>query len=173
MFLGMELSWSEEEILRKYLPTLKKYGVYFDEEICSLIENCPQNLECRIQAFVGWFLSLEYRAELEGQDLYLPDANEVLTKAFQWEWNSTEFQIERLREAGLVSLDLLIRNKLSKISFFKTVAYDIPHNSSKVRFFHHGEMIWKENIEKLLKVSDLNLIEMYKREVNRYREKQQ
>ncbi len=58
MLWGMKLSWAEEEIIRKYQPILKKYGIYFDEEICSLIEYCPQDLECRIQAFVGWFLSL-------------------------------------------------------------------------------------------------------------------
>ncbi|MGL5944295.1 MAG: hypothetical protein ACRC2S_28770 [Waterburya sp.] len=40
MLWGMELSWTEEEIVRRYEPILKKYEVYFDEEICALIENC-------------------------------------------------------------------------------------------------------------------------------------
>lgn len=70
MLWGMELSWAKEEIVRKYKPILEKYDVYFDEEICSLIEDCPQDLECKIQAFIGWFLSLEYFASLEGKDTF-------------------------------------------------------------------------------------------------------
>ncbi|WP_319419896.1 hypothetical protein [Pleurocapsa sp. FMAR1] len=62
MFWGMELTFAESEILRKYFPILKKYGVYLDEEICDLIENCNNNLESKIQAFIGWFLSLEHSA---------------------------------------------------------------------------------------------------------------
>ena len=171
MLWGMELSWVEEEIIRRYQPTLKKYGVYFDEEICSLIENCPQDLECRIQAFIGWFLSLEYRAVLEDQPLRLPDANETLARAFQEEWKPTEFQTERLLQANLFSVDLAMRNKLAEINFFRVIAYEIPHNSTKIKFFHRGIMIWQEDISNLLKVSNRGLIEMYKFQVRQYKEK--
>lgn len=166
----MELSGTEEEIVRKYQPTLKKYGIYFDEEICSLIENCPQDLEDRIQAFIGWFLSLEYRASLEGNRLNLPDANETLIKAFREEWYPTEFQIERLMEANLFPVDLVMRNKLAQINFFRTIAYEIPHNSYQIKFFDRGVMIWQEDIAKLLKVSNRGLIEMYKFKVRQYKE---
>ncbi|MEM8720680.1 MAG: hypothetical protein AAGE84_15515 [Cyanobacteria bacterium P01_G01_bin.39] len=171
MLWGMELSWTEEEIVRKYQPTLKKYGIYFDEEICSLIENCPQDLEYRLQAFIGWFLSLEYRASLEGNRLNLPDANETLIKAFKEEWHPTEFQIERLLQANLFSVDLAMRNKLAEINFFRGVAYKIPHNSHQIKFFHRGVMIWQEDIAKLLKVSNRGLIEMYKFKVRQDQEK--
>ena len=53
MLWGMELSWVEEEIVRKYKPILKKYGVYFDEEICDLIENCDRDLEGKNTSFYG------------------------------------------------------------------------------------------------------------------------
>jgi hypothetical protein len=170
MLWGMELSWSEEEILRKYQPTLEKYDVYFDEELCDLIENCPQDLECRIQAFIGWFLSLEYWALIENKPLNLPDANETLARAFQEEWKPTEFQKERLLEANLFPLDLAMRNKLAEINFFRAIAYDIPHNSTRIKFFYRGEIIWEEFIFNLLKVSNRGLIEMYKFKVNRYNE---
>jgi hypothetical protein len=170
MLWGMELSWSEEEILRKYQPTLEKYGVYFDEEICNLIENCPQDLECRIQAFIGWFLSLEYWALLEGKHLNLPDANETLAKFFRNEWKPTEFQTERLLQANLFPIDLAMRNKLAEINFFRAIAYEIPHNSTRIKFFYRGEMIWEEYIPELLKVSNRGLIEMYKFRVNQYKE---
>ncbi len=170
MLWGMELSWSEEEILRKYQPTLKKYGVYFDEEICDLIENCPQDLECRIQAFIGWFLSLEYRALLEGKHLNLPDANETLARVFQEEWYPTKFQQERLMQAHLFPADLAMRNKLAEINFFRAIAYEIPHNSNQIKFFYRGVMIWRENIFKLLKVSNRGLIEMYQFQVRQHQE---
>lgn len=168
MLWGMELSWAEEEIIRRYQPTLKKYGVYFDEEICSLIENCPQDLECRIQAFIGWFLSLEYRAAREGKNSNLPDANETLAKALKEEWKPTEFQTERLLQANLFPVGLAMRNKLGEINFFRAIAYEIPHNSNKIKFFHRGVMIWQEDMSKLLKVSNRGLIEMYKFKVREY-----
>jgi len=170
MLWGMELSWSEEEILRKYQPTLEKYGVYFDEEICNLIENCSQDLESRIQAFIGWFLSIEYWAEIKNEPLNLPDANETLAKFFQNEWNPTGFQKERLLQANLYPMDLAMRNKLAEINFFRAIAYEIPHNSNQIKFFHRGTMIWQEDIAKLLKVSNRGLIEMYKFKVNQHNE---
>ncbi len=156
MLWAMELSWAEEEIVRRYQPILQKYSVYFDEEICSLIENCPQDLESRIQAFIGWFLSLEYRNH------NLPDPNETLVRAFKEEWYPTEFQKERLIAVNLFPLDLAMRNKLAQINFFRAIAYNIPHNSTRINFFYRGEMIWEECIPKLLKVSNRGLIEMYK-----------
>ena len=171
MLWGMELSWSEEEIVRKYQPTLKKYGVYFDDEICSLIENCPQDLECRIQAFIGWFLSLEYRASLENKNPNLPDANETLLRALKEEWYPTEFQKKRLLAANLFPADLAMRNKLAEINFFKAIAYEIPHNSTRIKFFHRGQLIWENDINELLKVSNRGLIEMYRFKVRQDREK--
>ena len=168
MFWGMELSWAEEEILRKYQPTLEKYGVYFDEEICSLIENCPQDLECRIQAFIGWFLSLEYRALSKGKNLHLPDANETLARALQEEWQPTEFQTKRLLQANLFPVEVAMRKKLAEINFFKAIAYTISHNSNQIKFFHRGVMIWQEDIANLLKVSNRGLIEMYKFKVRQH-----
>ena len=170
MLWGMELSWAEEEIIRKYKPTLTKYGVYFDAEICSLIENCHQDLECRIQAFIGWFLSLEYRALVEDKKLNLPDANETLVKALTEEWYPTDFQQERLIEAALFPLDIAIRNKLAAINFFKAIAYNIPHDSNRIEFFYRGTVIWETKISEILKVSDRGLIEMYKFKVNQYQE---
>ena len=171
MLWGMELSWAEEEIVRKYQPTFKKYGVYFDDEICSLIENCPQDLECRIQAFIGWFLSLEYRASLENKNPNFPDANETLVRALKEEWYPTEFQKGRLLAANLFPADLAMRNKLAEINFFKAIAYEIPHNSNQIKFFYRGEMIWQEDISELLKVSNRGLIEMYNFQVRQHREK--
>ena len=171
MLWGMELTWTEEEIVRKYQLTFQKYGVYFDEEICSLIENCPQDLECRIQAFIGWFLSLEYRASLEGKNPNFPDANETLVRALKEEWYPTKFQKEKLLAANLFPADLAMRNKLAEINFFKAIAYEIPHNSNQIKFFYRGEMIWQEDISKLLKVSNRGLIEMYNFQVRQHREK--
>ena len=170
MLWGMELSWTEEEIVRKYQPTLKKYGVYFDEEICSLIENCPQDLECRIQAFIGWFLSLEHRALLENKKLNFPDANETLARAFKEEWKPTEYQKRRLLAANLFPADLAMRNKLAEINFFRAIAYEIPHNSTRIKFFYRGQVIWEDNISELLKVSNRGLIEMYKFQVSQHQE---
>lgn len=170
MLWGMELSWTEEEIVRRYEPILKKYEVYFDEEICALIENCHQDLETKIQAFIGWFLSLEYRAMIECKQLNLPDANETLIRALKEEWYPTNFQKERLIEAKLFPLDLAIREKLAKINFFRAIAYEISHNSTRIKFFYRGEMIWEEYIPKLLKVSNRGLIEMYKFKVNQHNE---
>ena len=170
MLWGMELSWTEENIIRRYQPTFKKYGVYFDEEICSLIENCPQDLECRIQAFIGWFLSLEYRAALESRKSNLPDANETLARALKEEWKPTEFQTERLLQASLFPVDLAIRNKLGEINFFRAIAYEILHNSNKIKFFHRGVMIWQEDISNLLKVSNRGLIEMYRFKIREFKE---
>lgn len=170
MLWGMELSSAEEEIVRKYQPTLKKYGVNFDEEICSLIENCPQDLECRIQAMIGWFLSLEYRAAMESTKLNLPNANETLIRAFQDEWKPTEFQTARLIQANLFPVDSAMRNKLGSINFFKAIAYEIPHHSNQIKFFHRGAMVWQEDISQLLKVSNRGLIEMYKFKVRQYQE---
>ncbi len=171
MLWGMELSRSEEEIVRKYQPTLKKYGVYFDDDICSLIENCPQDLECRIQAFIGWFLSLEYRASLENKNPNFPDANETLLRALKEEWYPTEYQKGRLLAANLFPADLAMRNKLAEINFFKGIAYEIPYNSTRIKFFHRGQLIWEDNIKELLKVSNRGLIEMYKFRVRQYQEK--
>ena len=171
MLWGMELSRSQEEIVRKYQPSLKKYGVYFDDEICSLIENCPQDLECRIQAFIGWFLSLEYRALLENKNPNFPDANETLVRALKEEWYPTEFQKGRLLAANLFPADLAMRNKLAEINFFKAIAYEIPHNSTRIKFFHRGQLIWEDNIKELLKVSNRGLIEMYKFKVRQDEEK--
>ena len=170
MLLGMELSWAEEEILRKYQPTLKKYGVYFDEELCSLIENCPQDLECRIQAFIGWFLSLEHRALSEGKILHLPDANETFARALQEEWQPTEFQIQRLLQVNLFPVDTAMRSKLAEINFFKAIAFEIPHNSNQIKFFYRGVNIWQQNTSDLLQVSNRGLIEMYKFKVRQYQE---
>lgn len=170
MLWGMELSFAEEEIIRKYEPILRKYGVYFDEEICDLIENCSQDLECRIQAFIGWFLTLDHFALIEDKKLILPDANETLVMALQKEWYPTDFQKEKLIEAGLFPFDLAIREKLAKINFFKAIAYSTPHNSTRIKFFYRGEMIWEEYIPELLKISNRGLIEMYKFKVNRHNE---
>jgi hypothetical protein len=162
----MELSFIEAEIIHKYLPTLKKYEIYFDEEICDLIENCNQNLESKIQAFIGWFLSLEYRALRDNKKLTFPDANETLVRALKEEWYPTDFQKERLIEVGLFPLDIAMREKLAEINFFRAIAYEIPHNSTKIKFFFRGQMIWEESISQLLKVSNRGLIEMYKFRVN-------
>ena len=170
MLWGMELSFAEEAILRKYQPVLRKYGVFFDESICSLIENCPQDLEYRIQAFVGWFLSLEHRALSENKDLNLPNANETLIRAFKEEWCPTEFQRQRLIEANLFPVELAMRNKLAEINFFKAIAYNIPHNSTRIKFFHRGIDIWSTNISELLQVSNRGLIEMYKFKVRQHQE---
>lgn len=170
MLWGMDLSQAEAEILRRYQPILQKYGVYFDEEICSLIENCPQDLECKIQAFIGWFLSLEYRAFIENKLPRLPDANETLLQALTEEWCPTKFQQERLIAANLFPLDVAMRNKLAKINFFKAIAYDMPHNASRIKFFYRGEVILDEKIDKLLNVSNRGLIEMYKFKVRQKKE---
>lgn len=170
MLWGMELSWAEEEIIRKYKPILKRYGVYFDEEICDLIENCHQDLECKIQAFIGWFLSLEYRASIKGEKPDLPDANETLVTALERGWYPTDFQKEMLIEANLFPVDLAMRDKLAEINFFRAIAYNIPHNSKRIKFFYRGEMIWEEHIPDLLKVSNRGLIEMYKFQVNQHKE---
>jgi hypothetical protein len=170
MFWGMELSFVEVEIIHKYLPTLQKYGVYFDEEICDLIENCHQDLESKIQAFIGWFLSLEYRALIEDKQLILPDANETLVKALKEEWYPTNFQKERLIKAGLFPFEIAIREKLAQINFFKAIAYEIPNNSNIIKFFYRGELIWEEHISKLLKISNRGLIEMYRFQVNQHQE---
>jgi hypothetical protein len=164
MLWGMELSYTEEEILRKYFPVLKKYGVYFDAEICNLIENCNNDLETKIQAFIGWFLSLESKGES------LPDANEILFRALSEGWYPTDFQKERLMEAGLYSCDIAMREKLAKINFFKAIAYNIPHNSKRIEFFYRGEVIWAENITNILEISDRGLIEMYKFKVNQHQQ---
>jgi hypothetical protein len=170
MLWDMELSWTEEEIIRKYEPVLSKYGVYFDQEICDLIENCNQDLESKIQAFIGWFLSLEHRALREDKKLILPDANETLVRALKEEWYPTDFQKERLIEVGLFPFEIAIREKLAEINFFKAIAYDLPHNSTRIKFFYRGEMIWEEYIPELLKLSNRGLIEMYKFKVNRHNE---
>jgi hypothetical protein len=170
MLWGMELSFAEEEILRKYFPVLKKYGVYLDAEICDLIENCNNNLESKIQSFIGWFLSLEYLALIKNEKLVLPDANEILFRALSEEWYPTDFQKERLMEAGLYAWDIAMREKLAKINFFKAIAYNVPHNSKRIEFFYRGEVIWAENITEILKVSDRGLIEMYKFKVNQHQE---
>lgn len=170
MFWGMELTFAEEVILRKYFPILKKYGVYFDEEICDLIENCNNNLESKIQAFIGWFLSLEHSALIKNEELTLPDANEILFRALKEGWNPTDFQKERLMEAGLYSFDTAMGEKLAKINFFKEITYNIPRNSNRIHFFFRGEMIWDEQISELLKVSNRGLIEMYKFKVRQYQE---
>lgn len=166
----MELSWTKEEIVRKYKPIFQKYGVYFDEEICDLIENCDRDLEGKIQAFIGWFLSLEHFVLVKGKKPNLPDANETLIRALAEEWCPTEFQKERLIEAGLFPLDIAMRDKLAQINFFRAIAYNIPNNSKKIKFFYHGEMIWEENIADLLKVSNRGLIEMYKFRVSQHKE---
>lgn len=62
-----------------------------------------------------------------------------------------------------------MRNKLLEINFFREIAYEIPHNSTRINFFYHGEMIWEESISKLLKVSSRGLIEMYKFKVSQYK----
>ncbi|NJL51662.1 MAG: hypothetical protein HC930_04590 [Hydrococcus sp. SU_1_0] len=170
MLWGMELSWTEEEILRKYFPVLKKYGVCFDAEICNLIENCNNNLESKIQSFIGWFLVKEHWALIQNEKLVLPDANEILFRALNEGWNPTDFQKERLMEAGLYSCDIAMREKLAKINFFRAIAYNIPHNSKRIEFFYRGELIWAENITEILKVSDRGLIEMYKFRVNQHQE---
>ncbi|MEY4518608.1 MAG: hypothetical protein RLZZ499_1207 [Cyanobacteriota bacterium] len=170
MLWGMELSYTEEEILRKYFPVLKKYGVYFDAEICDLIENCNNNLESKIQAFIGWFLSLEYWALIENKKLVLPDANEILCQALSEEWYPTDFQKERLMEAGLYAWDIAMREKLAKINFFRAIACNIPHNSKRIEFFYRGEVIWAENITNILEISDRGLIEMYKFKVNQHQQ---
>jgi hypothetical protein len=170
MLWGMELSWTEAEIIRKYKPIFQKYGVYFDEEICDLIENCNQDLECKIQAFIGWFLSIEYRALIEDKKLNLPDANETLVRALKEEWYPTDFQKKRLIEADLFPLDIAIREKLAQINFFRAIAYEIPHNSTRIKFFYRGETIWEEYIPELLKISNRGLIEMYKFRVNQHKE---
>jgi hypothetical protein len=164
MLWGMELSFIEEEILRKYFPILKKYGVYFDAEICNLIENCNNNLESKIQAFIGWFLYLESNRES------LPDANEILFRALSEEWYPTDFQKERLMEAGLYSCDIAMREKLAKINFFRAIAYNIPRDSKRIEFFYRGEVIWAENITNILEISDRGLIEMYKFKVNQHQQ---
>ncbi|MCC0176049.1 hypothetical protein I4641_03530 [Waterburya agarophytonicola K14] len=164
----MELSFAKEEIIRKYFPTLKRYGVYFDQEICDLIENCSNNLESRIQAFIGWFLSLEYRASMENKKLILPDANETFIQALEKGWYPTAFQKERLMEAGLFPFDIAMRDKLAEINFFRTISVDIPRNSNRIKFFYRGEIIWEEQISDLLKVSNRGLIEMYKFKVYRF-----
>ena len=127
----------EEEIVRKYQPTLKKYGVYFDDEICSLIENCPQNLECRIQAFIGWFLSLEYRALLENKNPNFPDANETLVRALKEEWYPTEYQQRRLLAANLFPADMAMRNKLAEINFFKPFTANSCRQNPKIQTEDH------------------------------------
>lgn len=164
MLWGMELSFIEEEILRKYFPILKKYGVYFDAEICNLIENCNNDLETKIQAFIGWFLYLESNGES------LPDANEIFFRALSEGWCPTEYQKKILMKAGLYSFDLAMREKLAKINFFKAIAYNIPRDSTRIEFFYRGEVIWAENIIDILKVSDKGLIEMYKFRVNQHQE---
>lgn len=50
------------------------------------------------------------------------------------------------------------------------IAYEIPHNSTRIKFFYRGEIIWEEYIPELLKVSNRGLIEMYKFKVNQYNE---
>ena len=170
MLWGMEISFTEEEILRKYFPVLKKYGVYYDAEICDLIENCNNNLESKIQAFIGWFLGLEYLALIQNKKLVLPDANEILCQALSEEWYPTDFQKERLMEAGLYAWDIAMREKLAKINFFRAIAYHVPHNSKRIEFFYRGEMIWADNIIEILKVSNEELIEMYQSKVNQHQE---
>jgi hypothetical protein len=170
MLWGMELSFEEEEILRKYFPVLKKYGVYFDAEICNLIENCNNDLETKIQAFIGWFLALEYQALIENKNPDLPDANEILFRALSEGWYPTDFQKTRLMEAGLYPFDLVMREKLAKINFFRPISYNIPHNSKRIEFFHHGKSIWVANIPEILKASDSGLIEMYRFKVNQHQE---
>jgi hypothetical protein len=167
MLWGMELSFTEEEILRKYFPILKKYGVYFDAEICDLIENCNNDLETKIQAFIGWFIYLESNGES------LPDANEILCRALSEEWCPTEYQKKTLMEAGLYSFDLAMREKLAKINFFRAISYNIHRNSTRIEFFHRGEVVWTENIIEIIKVSEGGLIEMYKFKVNQHQEKLQ
>lgn len=164
MFRGMELSFEEEEILRKYFPVLKKYGVYFDAEICNLIENCNNDLETKIQAFIGWFLSLESKGES------LPDANECFFLALSKGWIPSEYQKKRLMEAGLYPFDLAMREKLATINFFRPISYSIPHNSKRIEFFYHGKSIWVANIPEILEVSDRGLIEMYKFRINQHQE---
>ncbi|MDJ0567709.1 MAG: hypothetical protein QNJ53_01570 [Pleurocapsa sp. MO_192.B19] len=170
MLWGMELSFVEEEILRKYLPILRRYEVCFNEETCDLIENCHKDLESKIQAFIGWFLSLEYRASMENEKLILPDANEILVQALREEWYPTEFQKEKLMEVGLFPFELAIREKLGEINFFRAIAYETHRNSMRIKFFYHGEIIWEEHIPDLLKVSHRELIEMYKFRVNQHQE---
>ena len=93
-----------------------------------------------------------------------------LIKAFQEAWQPTEFQTTRLIQANLFPVDLAMRNKLADINFFKAITYEIPHNSTKIKFFDRGVMIWQEDISQLLKVSNRGLIEMYKFKVRQYQE---
>ncbi len=71
-------------------------------------------------------------------------------------------------EAQLFPVDIAMRNKLAQINFFRVIAYEISYNSTRIKFFYRGEMIWEEYIPELLKVSNRGLIEMYKFKVNRY-----
>ena len=84
------------------------------------------------------------------------------------EWKPTQFQTERLLQASLFPIDLAMRNKLGEINFFRAIAYEIPYNSNKIKFFHRGVMIWQEDISNLLKVSNRGLIEMYKFKVRQH-----
>lgn len=173
MLWGMELSFEQEDIVRKYFPVLKKYGVYLDAEICDLIENCNNNLESKIQSFIGWFLGLEYQALIKNEKLVLPDANEILFRALSEGWYPTDFQKKKLMEAGLYSYDMAMREKLAKINFFRAIAYNIPHNSKRIEFFYCGEVIWAEYIPELLKFSKEELVEMYQFKVKQHQENQQ
>ncbi|WP_319419901.1 hypothetical protein [Pleurocapsa sp. FMAR1] len=107
---------------------------------------------------------------IKNEELTLPDANEILFRALKEGWNPTDFQKERLMEAGLYSFDAAIREKLAEINFFKRITYNIPRNSNRIQFFNRGEMIWEEQIAELLKVSNRGLIEMYKFKVRQYQE---
>jgi hypothetical protein len=96
-------------------------------------------------------------------------SNECFFLALSKGWIPSEHQKKRLMEAGLYSFDLAIREKLAKINFFRAIAYNIPHNSTRIEFFYRGEVIWAENITEILKVSDRGLIEIYKFKIYKFK----
>lgn len=158
--------WNEEDdyIVRLYKPCLQAIGIDFErEDIVDYIDTCSFDLESRFRAVIAWYVYLL------ANNKNLPDPNQILVRAFKEQWQPRYWQdkyLHQLTTSGANSFAThRVRQKLSSISFFDSVEYQIKNNPLSVCFYEHhadeNRMIWQVNLEDFLSLSPKNLIDRY------------
>ena len=160
------MDWLEEDnyIIQLYKPSLQAIGIDFERyDIADYISTCSFDLESRFRAIIAWYVYLL------ANNKHLPDPNQIFIQAFKEQWQPRYWQDKYLQQLTTTGADSLaahrVRQKLSLISFFDSVEYQIKDNPLCVCFYEYhadeNRMIWQVNLEDFFSMSPKNLIDRY------------